>query len=74
MRLRILIGSVLLVLGLAIYAVLVAAVAQRVLPESIAVAILFYGVTGTVWVIPAALLTRWMQRAAPYHPPSGAAS
>ena len=74
MRLRILVGSLVLILGLAVYAALVAAVAQRLLPGGLGVTILFYGVAGTVWIVPAALLTRWMQRAAPHHPPSGAAS
>ena len=74
MRLRILVGSLALILGLAAYAALVTAIAQRILPGGVAVAILFYGIAGTVWIVPAALLTRWMQRAAPHHPPSGAAS
>jgi len=74
MRLRILVGSLGLVLGLMLYAALVAAIAQRVLPADTITAILFYAVAGTLWIFPAALVTRWMQRAAPYHPPPGAAS
>jgi hypothetical protein len=72
MRLRILFGSLFLLAGLALYAFLVATIARQYLPEHWAVEILFYAVTGIIWIWPAALLTRWMQQAAPYHPPPGA--
>jgi hypothetical protein len=71
MRLRILFGSLLLLAGLALYAFLVATIARRYLPDHWAAEIPFYAVTGIVWIWPAALLTRWMQQAAPYHPPPG---
>lgn len=71
MRLRILFGGVGLALGLALYAVLVMAVAAR-LPESAVLAFGFYAIAGVAWVAPASLVTRWMLRAAPYRPPPAA--
>ncbi len=73
MRLRILAGTVILILGLTAYAMAVASVARAVLPDGTLVQILFYACAGIAWLAPAARLTRWMQRAAPYHPP-GASS
>lgn len=69
MRLRILVGTVLLVAGLAAYGLLVMAVAVRLLPSHWAVQGGFYAVMGIAWVWPAARLTRWMQDAAPHRPP-----
>ena len=71
MRLRILFGGVGLALGLALYAILVMAVAAR-LPESAFVAFGFYALAGVAWIAPASLFTRWMLRAAPYRPPPAA--
>ena len=69
MRLRILFGTLVLVFGLAVYGLAVAALAARVLPPGPVVALLFYAVAGIVWLVPAAWLVRWMQRAAPFRPP-----
>lgn len=69
MRLRILFGMLLLVLGLGCYALAVMAAAVRLLPGQWAVEAVFYAVAGTVWILPAARLVRWMQRAAPFRPP-----
>jgi hypothetical protein len=71
-RLRILVGSLGLVLGLALYGLAVAAAARLLLPENVLVAIGFYAVAGLAWVPPAGLLTRWMQRAPPHRPSPGA--
>lgn len=71
MRLRILIGTLLLVAGLGGYALAVTAAAARLLPEQWAVEAAFYALAGVAWIAPAALLLRWMQRAAPFRPPSG---
>jgi Protein of unknown function (DUF2842) len=68
MRLRILVGTIILLFGLALYGVLVMAVAAR-LPENAALAFGFYALAGVAWVVPASLLTRWMVRARPYRPP-----
>ena len=69
MRMRILLGTLLLVLGLALYALGVMAVAVRLLPEQGAVAFWFYALAGVAWIWPAARLTRWMQQAPPFRPP-----
>jgi hypothetical protein len=69
MRLRILIGTAVLVLGLAIYGVIVAAVTARLLSPGSLAAFAVYAVAGLVWVLPAARLARWMQAAAPFRPP-----
>jgi uncharacterized protein YacL len=61
MRLRILFGTLGLILGLAIYALLVMRLAIAVLPENRFVEAIFYLVTGIVWIFPAAKLTKWMQ-------------
>jgi len=72
MRLRILAGTGLLVLGLAFYAAAVATISRSLLPAATMVQLGFFVVAGLAWIYPAALLTRWMQRAAPHHPPPGA--
>jgi hypothetical protein len=69
MRLRILFGTLLLVFGLGLYALLVMAVATRLLPDHWAVQMAFYAVAGIAWIFPAARLTGWMQRAGPFRPP-----
>jgi hypothetical protein len=69
MRLRILLGTLLLVLGLAAYALAVIAAAVRLLPQQWAIEAVFYALAGTIWILPAARLVRWMQRAAPFRPP-----
>lgn len=61
MRLRILFGTLGLIFGLAIYALLVMRLAIAVLPENQFVAAIFYLATGIVWIFPAAKLTKWMQ-------------
>lgn len=70
MRLRILLGTIVLVMGLAGYAILVVAVGTRLLPDQWAIDAAFYGLAGIAWIVPAARLTRWMQRAAPFRPPA----
>ncbi len=69
MRLRILLGTLLLVLGLGGYALAVMVAAVRLLPEQWAVEAAFYAIAGLLWIPPAARLVRWMQRAAPFRPP-----
>jgi hypothetical protein len=61
MRLRILYGTALLLIGLGLYAVAVTAVAVAILPAQWAVQLIYYFITGTAWLYPAALLTKWMQ-------------
>jgi len=61
MRLRILAGTLLLLVGLVLYAGAVMALVAR-LPANAALDFALYGVAGIAWVAPAALLTRWMLR------------
>jgi hypothetical protein len=67
MRLRILYGTLALVLGLVVYAGAVMAVIAR-LPDNAALTFAAYAVAGVLWVAPAAWLTRWMGLA-PYRRP-----
>jgi hypothetical protein len=69
MRLRILFGTVILVAGLALYALVMTVVALWLLPDHWAVEAVFYALAGVAWIFPAAWLTRWMQQAAPFRPP-----
>ena len=59
---RIAAGAVMLVFGLAAYALLVATLAGLLLPVHWLVDTLVYAVAGIAWIPPAAHLTRWMQR------------
>jgi hypothetical protein len=62
-RLRKLIGSIILVTFVIIYALTVMTIAAVKLPGTSALAQLaFYLVTGLAWVIPAGALIYWMQR------------
>ena len=61
MRLRILFGTLGLIFGLGIYALLVMRLAIAALPDNQFAQAIFYLVTGTVWIFPAARLTKWMQ-------------
>ena len=74
MRLRILAGTVALIAGLAVYAGLVVMAVNRLLPDQTLIDMAFYAAAGVVWIWPAAWLTRWMQQAAPHHPPPGAST
>ena len=65
MRLRILYGTLLLIGGLAVYALLVMKLAVTLLPDNQAAELVYYAVTGTLWLYPAAKLTRWMQDVPP---------
>jgi hypothetical protein len=61
MRLRILYGTFILLGGLAVYTLAVMVVAAAFLPAQAAVELLYYAVAGTIWLYPAAKLTKWMQ-------------
>ncbi len=58
---RKLLGLVVLLAGLGVYALLAMRLAVAVLPENLIVQTLFYLVAGTAWVLPARPLVRWMQ-------------
>jgi hypothetical protein len=62
-RVRKLIGAVLLLLLVSVWALLAMALAQSVLTSgSHWLALLYYVVAGLGWVLPAMPLIRWMQR------------
>ncbi len=62
-RTRKLVGSMLLMLFLIVYALIAMSVgAGRVIESSTLVKTLYFLVAGLLWVIPAGLLVRWMQR------------
>ena len=60
-RLRILYGSLLLLAGVAFYAVIVARIGVDYLPHVTWIEAPYYLLTGIAWVWPAAYVTRWMQ-------------
>jgi Protein of unknown function (DUF2842) len=62
-RLRKLIGAVLLLVLVAVWALLAMALAQSLLTAANPwLALLYYAVAGLGWVLPAMPLIRWMQR------------
>lgn len=62
-RLRKLVGTVVLLVFLAVYVWLMTAIGSGRISEAPAVAQFAYFIAaGLVWVIPAGLLIRWMQR------------
>jgi len=62
-RSRKLIGAVVLLLFLAVYAVMVASIgAGRIVDASPLARLAFFIVAGLAWVLPAGWLIRWMQR------------
>ena len=62
-RLRKLVGTVLLVFLVVVWALLAMAFAQSRIREAAAAwQMLYYVVAGLGWVIPAALVIRWMER------------
>jgi Protein of unknown function (DUF2842) len=62
-RTRKLVGSVLLVVFLAVYALLAMVAATAVPINSNKLAeLLYFIVAGTIWVIPAGILIKWMQK------------
>ena len=62
-RTRKLIGTIVFLLGLAIYATLAAMIGSgRIALAPLWVQFAFFVTAGLAWVIPAGLLIRWMQR------------
>jgi hypothetical protein len=64
MRHRSLIGTMVILGGLAAYSGAVTLAAERIATMHWIVQAGFYALAGTAWVVPAAYLTRWMQRSA----------
>jgi hypothetical protein len=66
LRMRKLVGATLLLVFIPAYAVVVMTVAVARLPEtSVLTHTLFFLVAGLLWVVPAGLIIRWMQRPEP---------
>lgn len=62
-RLKKLIGTVAMLVWLAVYALVATGVAVRVLPHAEwYVSLLFYVLAGTLWAIPIGLMFPWMHR------------
>ncbi len=61
-RQRKLIGTIVLVLGLIVYALVAMAVSVRLPTWSAAAQAIYYAVAGLLWVLPAGLVITWMQR------------
>jgi magnesium-transporting ATPase (P-type) len=62
-RIKKLIGAIVMVMWIAIYALIAMGVAIHVLPHANGlVAFLYYAIAGTVWIIPIGLMLPWMNR------------
>lgn len=62
-KIRKLIGTIVTLIWLPIYALLCMGVAVRVLPHAAwYVALLYYMLVGTLWIIPIGLMLPWMYR------------
>lgn len=62
-RLRKLLGTVLLVSFVVLYALCIMALAVRIVPDQTSVwAFIFFVVGGVFWVIPAGVIVWWMQK------------
>jgi hypothetical protein len=61
-RYRSLVGTTVILLGLAAEAAVVLLLAEDLAPLHWALQATFYAVAGIIWVVPAAYVTRWAQR------------
>jgi hypothetical protein len=61
-RTRKLLGTVVLLVFLCLYALLVMALSVKLPTWGVAGRTLYYAAAGLLWVIPAGLLVKWMQR------------
>ncbi len=60
---RSLYGMLILIFGLAAYAFFIASIGDYLGNTHIAVQVVFYFITGTVWIFPVGKLLRWMAEA-----------
>lgn len=68
-RTRKLVGTILLLIVLSIYALAVMLAAAAVLPDGgKIVELIFYAVAGIAWVVPAGFLIKWMYAVPPENP------
>lgn len=62
-RIKKLIGAIIIVIWLPIYALVATGVAVHILPHAYwYVAVFYYAFAGTLWIIPIGLLLPWMHR------------
>lgn len=62
-RIRKLVGSIILTAFLIVYALIAMSLGSgRITEAQISVKVLYFAVAGLLWVLPAGLLVRWMQR------------
>ncbi len=62
-RIKKLIGAIVMVVWIAIYALIAMGVAVHVLPHANGlVTFFYYAIAGTVWIIPIGLMLPWMNR------------
>ncbi|HWU25729.1 MAG TPA: DUF2842 domain-containing protein [Rhizomicrobium sp.] len=62
-RIKKLIGAVVILIWLPIYALAAAGIGTHVLPRAYwLVALLYYALAGTLWIIPIGLMLPWMHR------------
>jgi hypothetical protein len=65
-RTKKLIGTIVILLWIAIYSLIAMAVGVRVLPHANAILLfLYYLLAGTLWIIPVGLMFPWMYREPP---------
>jgi len=65
-RMKKLIGGIALVIGVVLYALIVIIVGQVRLAEAgRGVQLAFFAFFGLIWIVPAGLLIRWMERVGP---------
>jgi len=60
---RSLYGMLILIFGLGVYAFLVAAGGDLLIETPMAVQVIYYLVTGVIWILPVGKLLRWMAEA-----------
>jgi hypothetical protein len=62
-RIKKLIGAIVMLVWIAIYALIAMGVAVHVLPHASGlVAFLYYAIAGTLWIVPIGLMLPWMNR------------
>lgn len=54
-----LIGIIILIVALIIYAILAVELALIILPDNLFIELIYYVVTGIIWIFPAMALLRW---------------
>ncbi len=62
-RLKKLIGAIVMLVWIAVYSLVAMGIGAHVLPHAYwAVALLYYALAGTLWIIPIGLMFPWMHR------------